>query len=455
MKENDLINLGKNSINEMKKQGIDQSEIFVTKSRDISIEIEKGSIKYAKEVSDFGCSIRAIKNGCIGFSYTTSITQNSMKNLINRVVKLAKVGLYDPDFKSLPEPKKIYKIHGTYDPKIAYIEVNEAIELISDLIDYANIDNRIYSINASINCSFEEIFIMNSLGVEAIAEKQNGYTSISISAEITAKQHNEMSSGFEFENGRFRNEIDIEEIGIKAAKLALESLGAKKIETCELPIIFHPISAYNILSSAIGNAINAESVQYGRSYLMNKLNEKIATKNFEVIDDGTFVNNGIAGLGSSSFDGEGTPRQKNQIISKGILKKFLYNSYSAGKENLKSTGNAFRDNFRKMPSISPTNLIITPGTGTIDEIISETKEGILVVWTGDKPNLVTGEFSGLIGTGFKVKNGEITFPLKQTMLGINMLDFFKRIDYIAADSRQISHVITPSIRITKGKIGGK
>ncbi|MFX0133628.1 MAG: TldD/PmbA family protein [Candidatus Hodarchaeota archaeon] len=455
MNQVDLINLGEKAIKQMQKDGIDQSEFCIIKSREISIEIERGSIKYSKEMTDFGCSIRAIKNGCLGFSFTTSITPKSISQLIKRVEKLAKVGLQDPDFKSLPIPKKIPQVYGTYDSNIANLDVFEAVELILDLLDYAIIDKRIHSINSSLNCSYEQTFIMNSLGVEAIEENKNGHTSITIYAEITAKQGQEMSSGFEFQNGRFIKEINVEKIGKNAAKLAIDSLGAKNIKTCELPIVFHPIALYNIFSTAIGNAVNAESIQYGRSYFMDKINKEIAIKNFEVKDDGTYIKNGIAGLGTSAFDGEGTPQQKTQVIKKGILKNYLHNSYTAGKANIESTGNASRGNFRRIPTISPTNLIIKPDNGNIDNLISETKNGILVIWTGDRPNLATGEFSGLIGAGFKIENGEIAFPLKQTMIGINMLDFFQRIDRIGNDLRQISHIITPSIRINKGKIGGK
>ncbi|MHA1301555.1 MAG: PmbA/TldA family metallopeptidase, partial [Candidatus Helarchaeota archaeon] len=245
MESFDLINESKKALKKMEKEGIDQSEICITKSRDISIEIEKGSIKYAKEISDYGFSIRAIKNGCLGFSYTTLITPKSISKLIKKVIKLSKVGLSDPDFKSLPLPKKIPKINGTYDSKLANLDVTDAIDLIIDLINFANIDNKIYSINSSLICGFEEIIILNSLGVEAIAENKNGHTSIFISAEITAKKGNEMSSGFEFESGRFIKEIDVEKIGVTAAKLAIDSLGAKRIETNELPIIFHPIAVYN------------------------------------------------------------------------------------------------------------------------------------------------------------------------------------------------------------------
>ncbi|MFX1453310.1 MAG: TldD/PmbA family protein [Promethearchaeota archaeon] len=455
MNKTDLINLGEKAINQMKKDGIDQSELYINKSREVSIEIERGSIKYSKEITDFGCSIRAIKDGCLGFSYTTSINPKSISKLIKRVEKLAKIGLSDPDFKNLPTPKKLPQIQGIYDSNIANLDVSEAVRLILDLLEHAYIDKRIYSINCSLTCSYEQTFIMNSLGVEAIEDDKNGHTSITIFAEITAKQGQEMSSGFEFQNGRFIKEINIEEIGKNAAKLAIDSLGAKRIETCEVPIVFHPIALHNIFSTAIGNAINAESIQYGRSYLLDKLNKEIAVKEFEVTDDGIYIKNGIAGLGTSAFDGEGTPQQKTRVIKDGILINYLHNSYTAGKANIQSTGNASRGNFRRIPTISPTNLIIKPGSGNKDDLISEVDKGILVIWTGDRPNLATGEFSGLIGAGFKIENGEIAFPLKQTMIGINMLDFFQRIDKIGKDIRQISNIITPTIRINKGKIGGK
>jgi PmbA protein len=209
--------------------------------------------------------------------------------------------------------------------------------------------------------------------------------------------------------------------------------------------------------------VNAENIQYKRSFLCGKINEKIGSDLFTVIDDGTYPN----GVRSFRFDAEGTPSQKTTIIEKGVLKSYLYDCYTAGKEGRKSTGNAFRvfsgymfPNYRGSLSIGVRNLTIKPGKGTVKDLISEVKNGILLRVTWDRPNIATGEFSGLISDGYKIEDGEVKHATRQTNIGINMIDFFKRITAVAADSREFHLpsqpycVVAPSIMIEKATISG-
>ena len=159
-------------------------------------------------------------------------------------------------------------------------------------------------------------------------------------------------------------------------------------------------------------------------------------------------------MGASIFDGEGVPKQKTPIISGGLLKNYLYDSYTAGKAGCQSTGNASRTSYRSIPHIGTSNLQVFGRAGDLDSFVSETDKGILVFYTADQPTLATGDFSGLIYIGFKIENGAIIHPLKKAMLGINMLDFFKQIYAIGTDVREVSQVVTPSLCVSNVKIAG-
>jgi len=447
------LELAKKSLDYAKKLDIDEIEIRITTSDNLSVKIENDSLKKSQRSSDKGLSVRIIKNKSVGFSYTTSFKLEKIQDCISNAAKMSKFGIPDPDFHSLCEAKSIQNIHNTNDKNISKMEINEAVDIVFNALEATKLDDRVAS--SSISFYTEEYFltIVNSRGVELNDEQ--GHTAINLSAEVTAKDGEEMTSGFEFESCRFLKELKPQKVGNDAAKMAIDSLNAKRIETTELPVIFHPLAAYKIFSMGIGNAINAESIMYGRSYLVGKKNEQIATEKLSVIDDGTFIKDGIPAIYSSSFDGEGHPHEKTPIIEEGILKSYLHNTYTSKRMKEENTGNASRGSYKSLPSISPTNLVIKEGNGTIDDMIKDCKEGILLIYTGDSPNLVTGDLSALISTGFKIKNGEIDFPLKQTMLGINLVQLFSEISWIGSDTRQIGHVFTPSIRIEKAKIGGK
>ncbi|NHI93201.1 MAG: TldD/PmbA family protein [Candidatus Lokiarchaeota archaeon] len=449
---NDL-DLAKKTINLGLRSDIDEIEVKISNSNLIAVKIEKDSLKKSQINEDRGLSVRVIKNKSVGFSYTTSLTMPAIENCIRNAVKMAKFGVPDPGFHSLCTPQKIKLIKNTRDKSIAEMEIEEAVSIVFETLENTKIDKRIYNTSISFNSEEFKLTIANSRGIEL--DDEPSHTGINVSAEVTAKENDEMTSGFEFQTCRFLKELNPSWIGKEAAKMAINSLNAKKIETTELPVILHPLTVQKIVSHGVGDAINAESILYKRSFLVGKKNQKIGNEQFSVIDDGTYIKDKIPALFTSSFDGEGHPHGKTQLVENGILKNYLHNSYTSKRMEETNTGNASRGTYRSVPSISSTNLIVKQGTGTLEDMINDSKEAILLIYTGDSPNLATGDFSALISSGYKIKNGEIDFPLKQAMLGINLMNLFERIEWIGKYSRQIGHVFTPAIKIERARIGGQ
>jgi len=451
MMEENYLSYGEKCLEFAQTEDIDLAEVYISNARAINVEIEKNSIKTAKFLYDHGIGIRCIKNGSIGFSFSTDFEWESLKNMVLTAIKLCKTGIPDPDFKDLPHSHSYSPVRGMVDKALTTIEIDSAMDLCLRTADSAQIDNRITSINVDFFCGDSQRYILNTNGIKANSKG----TAIQISAEIAAKEDIDVSSGFEFQASRFLKEIDPETVGSSAAEIALKSLHTQSIETGTYPVIFHPIAVSSLLSSSIGSALNAEAIQYKQSYLTDRIDTEIAPDQLNILDNGLFINKkGIAGLGTSKFDGEGVPHQKTSLVSAGILKNYLYDSYTAGKENHKSSGNASRFSYRTVPSISATNLQVLGNSGDLNSFISEIEKGILVWDTGDQPNLATGDFSGLISSGFKIENGAIAYPLKNAMMGINMLDFFKQIYQIGTDYRTIFNVITPSLWVADIKIAG-
>ena len=447
------IDLAKKAVEIGLRKKIDEIEVKISNSNSISVKIEKDSLKKAQINDDKGLSVRVIKNKSSGFSYTTSLKLRSVESCIENATRMAILGVPDPGFQSLCEPKPIKHVSNTRDPKVAEIEIEKAVSIIFETLDATKIDERIYNSSISFSSEVYDLTIANSRGIEL--EDRPGHTAINVSAEVTAKDGDEMTSGFEFQTYRFLKELNPRWIGKEAADMAINSLNAKKIETTELPIILHPLAVYKIISQGIGQALNAESILYKRSYLVGKKNQKIGAEKVSVIDDGLLVENGIPALFSASFDGEGHPQGRTELISNGEIKNYLHNSYTAQRMNEKNTGNASRGTYKSVPSISPTNLVLAKGEGSLDDMIKDAKNAILLIYTGDSPNLATGDFSALISSGFKITNGEIEYPLKQAMMGINLLTLFERIEWIGNDAKPIGQVIAPSVKIEKARIGGQ
>ena len=179
-----------------------------------------------------------------------------------------------------------------------------------------------------------------------------------------------------------------EKVGRTAAERTLRRLGAKKVKTAKVPIVFDPMVSTSILEH-IFEGINGDSVYRGASFLAGKLGQKIAGDNVNVIDDGTIP----GGFGTSPFDGEGIPTRRTVVIENGVLKSYLLNTYTAKKLGLQTTANASRG-LAGTPGIGPGNYFLQPGPKTPKELIAGIKEGLYVTeFLGQGANLVTGDYS--------------------------------------------------------------
>jgi PmbA protein len=220
------------------------------------------------------------------------------------------------------------------------------------------------------------------------------------------------------------------------------------------PVILTPKGTISLILRPVAAAINADTFQYKRSFLVDKRNVKIGSEYLNIEDNGLIP----GAAGSQIFDDEGVPCKNKKIIERGKFLKngLLHNSYTAGKEGVESTGNASRGSYASMPSIGITNFIMKPGDLTLEEMISDIKNGILLNYTGDSPNISTGDFSGLILHGNLIQNGEIKDPLNETMIGINLMDIFQKIDSVSKEYRIYGAFHAPWVRISSVNIiGGK
>ena len=220
----------------------------------------------------------------------------------------------------------------------------------------------------------------------------------------------------------------------------------------EVPIILTPKGTINLILRPIALAIDGETFQKKRCFLVGKRDEIVGSEHLNIEDNGLI--NG--GYGSSKFDGEGVPCQNKKIFEKGkfLRRGLLHNSYTANKEGVENTGNASRSSYYTIPSIGITNLIMQKGTFTFQEMIQDIKEGIVLNYSPDSPNLATGDFSGLILYGNLIKNGEIKEALNETMIGINLLDLFRNIDAVSKEFKVYGSFQAPYVRIKSANIIG-
>ena len=196
-------------------------------------------------------------------------------------------------------------------------------------------------------------------------------------------------------------------VGRRAAERALRRLGARRVSTCEVPVIFEPTVARSLLGH-LAACVSGSTVYRDASFLAGRLGDSIASEMVTVIDDGRLP----GGLGSRPFDGEGQPTRRTVLLERGRLQSYLLDSYCARKLGLRSTGSAACA-AGGAPGPAPTNLWLEPGQLPPEEIVRRTERGLLVTeLIGMGFNPVTGDYSRG-AAGLWIEDGRVRFPVEE------------------------------------------
>ncbi len=423
------------------KNGADEAEVYYANSRSTSANIRKNMVEGAKEQFSEGIGIRAIIDGAVGFASTN--IPNRLEDAVKIAVDSARVRENDPDWTGLPSNAKYPDVTGTFDKKIVQMELDECIELALQMIEGARSATDILATSGSFSRSYSKHLILNSNGVEV--EEEGTSTSGFIDV-ITTK--GDTSTAYDFAVSR-NHDIDFHQIGVNATKLAKGSQNGISIEPHKTDVILHPFAFSDIIESAFSPSIDADNVQKGRSSLIGRIGEKIAASKLTIIDDGLMP----GGIETGISDDEGVPSQRTSVIENGVFKSYLFDSYTAGKEGVKSTGNAARQSYVSTPSVGLRNFIIEYPQS---DIISETDSGVFVntVIGAHTANAISGDFSVEARNAYTIKDGQIDNPIKSLMISGNVFEMLANITGAGTDVRKVGGTVTPSIRVSGMSVVG-
>jgi PmbA protein len=244
-----------------------------------------------------------------------------------------------------------------------------------------------------------------------------------------------------------------ESVGKEAARRTIRRLGARRVPTQRVPIVFAAEVARSLIGSVF-EAASGDSIWRGASFLAGKLGAQIAATNLTIVDDNTLLlPNGAGGFGTSPFDGEGLPSQRTVVVENGILRTYMLNTYTARKLEMKSTHNASRG-LAGTPGIGCGNLYLEPGTQTPEEIIAAIPAGLYVTGLmGFGVNVVTGDYSRG-ATGLWIENGQLTHAVEEVTIAGNMGEMFLNVTAIGNDLEFRGSVASPTLRIDGMTIAG-
>ncbi|MDQ3835826.1 MAG: TldD/PmbA family protein, partial [Thermoproteota archaeon] len=237
-------------------------------------------------------------------------------------------------------------------------------------------------------------------------------------------------------------DINVNNTASEFAETVVKSLHTRKLkENFKGEMLLTPMAANEMIEEVLAHSINSDAVQKKSSHFGGKIGKQVASDLLTVEDDAT----NVEGINASSFDREGVSHRRNVVIENGLLKKFLYNTYTAKKEGTTSTGNA-GGSTSSPPTVSTTNFIIKPMRSSLDTLVAEIDKGVMISRFSGNVNPVNGDFSGVAKGGQMVMNGTLVHAVKEVMVAGNVFEALRQLNGISRERKVIYDSILPYMR---------
>jgi PmbA protein len=436
-----------------KRAGAHAADAVLVESDSVEVRVRGEEIDFVKQARERTLGIRTFASGPDGLrsaiTSTSDLAPDALDRLADDTVALAEATAEDPHA-GLPE-----ETFATDLPDLALVDPGDRDVSMEERIDEGrraeraarSVDPRItHSEGSEVTSSFSRVAYGNTAGF--LAEYDSAAHALSSSP--IASENGAMQTDYWLTVARHRSALEEPEaVGRRAAERALARLGARRVPTCEVPVIFDGVTARSLLGNLV-SCLSGYAIYRRSSFLAGRLEETIASELVSVVDDGCVP----GGLGSRPFDGEGLPTGRKEVIARGKLETYLLDSYSGRKLGMASTGNAARS-AGSAPRVSATNLWIEPGTSSLGEMIAGTERGLLVTGLfGHGFNPVTGDFSRG-ATGVWIEKGEAAHPVEEITVAGNLGEMLKKIDAVGSELIWLGSVAAPALRIARMTVAGE
>lgn len=426
------------AIKEAEALGAGGAEAYAAAGAESEVFIENNDVKQAKSQNTSSIGVRVLVGRSVGFYAVNSLAKSKIKDAATMAVKIARVSPKDRHH-ALPGRSKARLLSGIYDKKAGSFAASDAARMAAEMLETAkSYDKRVSVDSGNFSASVGTHAIANSNGVE-LAERASVFSWSIMGMAIDGSD----ISSFDFQLGGSHSvrDIDVRAAASEFAETVVSSLGPRRIESFKGEMLLTPAAVNEMMQEAISHSINSNAVQKKSSHFAGKMGRRVASDLLTVEDDAT----NVEGLGASSFDREGVPHRRNIVIERGVLKKFLYNTYTARKACVRSTGNA-SGSTTSPPSVSTTNFVVRPGRPSLDTLVSEMKNGMVISRFSGNVNPVNGDFSGVVKGGRLVKNGAVQHAVREVMVAGNVFEALRRLNGVSRERKVIYDSILPYMR---------
>lgn len=398
---------------------VDSAELYELWSYRLPVSFRAGALESVKAVSTAGRALRVVKDGRLGFSTTTDMTDGT--TLVRNSLESAQFGDPVPFEFPVEQPSQAVQC---FDGEVERLDEGALITLGEEIVERIKAYDPELQIEVSVEKGVEDVRLLNTGGLE-LEERR---TSFAISVEVTRAVEGDILIVYDQASSRRKEDVD----GLALAERIVERLRwAEKtasVESKAMPVVLESLGTLSLLLPLM-YGLNGRQVYLGVSPLGEKMGQRVFDRRFTLVDDGRLD----FARRSGSFDDEGVPTSEKPLIEGGIVRQFLYDLKTAGQAGTRPTGNGFKSGalygggFQQPPDVVPSTWLVPPGDRSLEQILGELDEALLVeqiIGLG-QGNVLGGEFSNNVSVGFLVRKGEIVGRVKNTMIAGNVYDLLQ------------------------------
>lgn len=446
MANDHLLSLLADLIADARKAGADEADAIVADGTSLSITYRLGKLEQLErsEGGDVGLRVLIGKRQAIVSSADRS--KDALKELVERAVAMAKT-VPEDEFCGLATAEQLAKnlpALDICDPKDVSAET--LIERARACEDAARaVEGVTNSDGASASWGRSNVAIVASNGFQRSYASSGSSLSVSV---LAGAADQGMETDYDYSSAVYFDDLrGPEDIGTTAGTRVVKKLGARKVASQKVPIIFDPRVARGLVGSFL-SAINGASVARGTTFLKNAMNTDVFAKGITIVEDP----HRDRGLRSKPCDAEGLPNSRRNLIDAGVLTSWILDLRSARQLKLAPTGHAARGPGGP-PGPSATNVYLAAGKDTPAALMSDIKQGLYVTdLVGQGVNVVTGDYSrGAVG--FWIENGALTYPVSEVTVAGNLKEMFKQLTP-ATDLELRFGIDAPTVRIDGMTVAG-
>ena len=427
-----------------KKNGAGSIEVIQKFWAENPVSFENNKLKTLESNQSTGISVRLIKNNKIGSSSSTD--PDAIESLVISAIEASEFG---PKATFEFTKEKLGAGRDAVNRVSTKVPLENLVERGTSVIESLKTFHKDLLISGGFDLGFGETIYLNSNGV--CGKKVKSIYSTNFNALLVK---DEDFLGIYEGNSNLENFPNEKEMSNKILEKLNYSKETLILETKKYNVIFTPHAVQSIFGEILAVILNGKVIQQKVSPLVDKLGKELFDKRFSFIEDPTI------GIKATLFDDEGIKTTKKYLIKNGIVNSFYFD-LSSGSRTMprhSSTGNGFKPSLSQPPSPNLTSLIIESGKTKYNDLLRNTKEGILVdqLLGAGQSNTLAGEFSVGIDLGFKIKDGKIQGRVKNCMIAGNIFEVLKNITELSKEQEWVyGAMLFPYILIENMTLAGK